>query len=67
MVKDPISNAGDAYAIPGGGTKISYALEQLSPRTTTREKPRKLNPDAAKNKINKYNLKMIGSFERAQL
>ena len=39
MVKNPPSNAGDAGSIPGRGTKISRATGQLSPRTTTREKP----------------------------
>ena len=42
MVKNLPYNAGDAGSIPGWGTKIPYALEQLSPRglelrDTTRE------------------------------
>lgn len=31
------SNAGRAGSIPGWGTKIPHAKEQLSPRATTRE------------------------------
>ena len=42
VVKNLPYNAGDAGSIPGWGTKIPYALEQLSPRglelrDTTRE------------------------------
>ena len=37
VVKNPLSNAGDAGSIPGWGTKIPHAMGQLSPRTTTRE------------------------------
>ena len=36
-------NAGDAGSIPGQGTKIPHAAEQLSPRATTREKPARFN------------------------
>ena len=32
VVKNPLSNAGDAGSIPGQGTKIPYARGQLSPR-----------------------------------
>ena len=43
MVKDLACNAGDVGSIPGLGTKISGATEQLSLRTATRaamtEKP----------------------------
>ena len=34
MVKNLPSNVEDAGSIPGPGTKISYAMGQLSPRTT---------------------------------
>ena len=37
MVKNPSWNAGDSGLIPGRGTKISCASEQLSPHTTTGE------------------------------
>ena len=37
MVKNLPSNAGDAGLIPGRGTKIPHATEQLSPRTATVE------------------------------
>ena len=36
-VKNPPSNAGDAGSIPGRGTKIPHAVEQLSPRAATTE------------------------------
>ena len=39
VLKNPPSNAGDAGLIPGQGTKIPYAMGQLSPRAATREKP----------------------------
>ena len=39
MVKNPPSNAEDPGSIPGRGTKIPHATGQLSPCTTTREKP----------------------------
>ena len=35
VVKNSPSNAGDAGSIPGRGTKIPHATEQLSPCTTT--------------------------------
>ena len=31
VVKNPPCNAGDSGSIPGGGTKIPHAAEQLSP------------------------------------
>ena len=37
VVKNPSSNAGDMGLIPGQGTKISYATEQLSLCAKTRE------------------------------
>ena len=37
VVKNPPSNAGDAGLIPGQGTKIPHAMEQLSPCATTAE------------------------------
>ena len=51
MVKNLPSNAGDAGSIPGGGTKIPHAAEQLKPRalelwspsTTARKKPARHN------------------------
>ena len=36
MVKDLPSSEGDMGLIPGWGTKILYAVGQLSPSTTTR-------------------------------
>ena len=36
VVKNPPCNAGDAGSIPGQGTKIPYAAEQLSPQAATR-------------------------------
>ena len=36
VVKNTPCNAGHSGLIPGRGTKIPYALEQLSPCTTTR-------------------------------
>ena len=36
VVKNPPSNAGDAGSIPDQGTKTAHAMEQLSPRTTTK-------------------------------
>ena len=37
MVKSPPSKAGDEGSIPGLGTKIPHATEQLNPYTTTTE------------------------------
>ena len=37
VVKNPSSSAGDMGLIPGQGTKISYATEQLSLCAKTRE------------------------------
>ena len=37
MVKNPPANAGDVGSIPGWGTKIPHAVEQLSPWATTTE------------------------------
>ena len=37
VVKNPPYNAGDAGLIPGQGTKIPHAVEQLSPHATTTE------------------------------
>ena len=34
LVKKPLCNAGDMGLIPGRGTKIPHATEQLSPRAT---------------------------------
>ena len=34
-VKNLLCNAGDTGSIPGQGTKILYAIGQLSPHTTT--------------------------------
>ena len=40
MVKNPPSNAEDAGAIPGQGSKIPHAAGQLSPRAATTEPTR---------------------------
>ena len=40
VVKNLPCNAGDASSIPGRGTKIPHAVEQLSPRATTTEAER---------------------------
>ena len=37
VVKNPPCNVGDMGLIPGLGTKIAHAVEQLSPRATKRE------------------------------
>ena len=37
MVKNPPCRAGGVDLIPDQGTKIPYAVGQLSPRATTRE------------------------------
>ena len=37
VVKDPPSDAGNAGSIPGRGTKIPYAVGQLSPCPATTE------------------------------
>ena len=37
MVKNPPANAGDSGLIPGWGTKIPHAAEQLRPGATTTE------------------------------
>ena len=37
MVKNPPCNAGNLGLIPGWGTKIPHAVDQLSPSATTRE------------------------------
>ena len=63
VVTNPPCNAGNAGSIPGRGTKIPYACEQLIPRTTTKdpawheEGPNllQLRPDAAnKDPFKKY-------------
>ena len=40
VVKNLLSNAGNADSIPGWGTKIPYSAGQLSLHTATRESPR---------------------------
>ena len=42
VIKNLPLNAGDLGSIPGQGTKIPHALEQLSPGSTTTE-PKHLN------------------------
>ena len=37
VVESPPCNAGDSGSIPGQGTKIPHALEQLNPHAATRE------------------------------
>ena len=37
MVKNPPGNAGDMSSIPGQGTTIPHAMEQLSPHPTGTE------------------------------
>ena len=39
-------NARDTGSIPGWGTKISHATEQLSPHCATREKPECCSEDS---------------------
>ena len=39
VVKNLPSNAGDSVLIPGQGTKIPHATQQLNPWAATREKP----------------------------
>ena len=43
MVKDSPSNAGDVGSIPDQGTKIPYALGQLSPLTATKIRHSQIN------------------------
>ena len=50
VVKNPPSNAGDMGPVPGWGTEIPPAAEQLSPWATTKEaRTRQWRPRAAKN------------------
>ena len=37
MVKNPPSRAGGVGSVPGQGTQIPHAAEQLSPHSTARE------------------------------
>ena len=37
VVKNPPCNAGDMGSIPGWGTKIPHAMEQISPQATSTE------------------------------
>ena len=37
VVKNPPANTGDMGSIPGQGTRVPHAVEQLSPSATTRE------------------------------
>ena len=54
VVKNPLSNAGDAGSIPGRGTKIPHAAEQVSAcalepsHHNERYHMSQLRPDAAK-------------------
>ena len=56
VVKNLPSNAGDTSSIPGRGSKIPHAAEQLSPRATTiepvhqRSQVQQLKPNAKKKK-----------------
>ena len=51
MVKNLSSNTGDGGLIPGWGTKIPYAGEQLSPHATVRKVlVSQQRPSAAKKK-----------------
>ena len=59
VVKNPPCNAGDTGLIPGWGTKIPYATEQLSPRTTNyriRALQGKIPDDATKTQRSQINL-----------
>ena len=47
VIKNLPSNAGDMGSIPGQETKIPHATGQLSPCTTTGEKPMHCNGDTA--------------------
>ena len=56
VVKNLTSNAGVAGSVPDWGTKVRHALEQLSLRATTREKPLKQQrPSTVKKKKKKIN------------
>ena len=61
VVKNPPTNAGDADSIPGQGTKIPHATEQLSLNATT-TKPANHNCDPAHPKINKIFFKKNEGF-----
>ena len=43
MVKNLLCSTGDAGSIPGLGTKIPHAREQLNPHVTTRPEAAKTN------------------------
>ena len=69
VVKNPPCNAGDTDSIPGGGTKIPHAAEQLSPQLLSlcvlelvhhkeRSHVLKLRPNAAKKKGKKLDKNM---------
>ena len=49
--KDPPSNARDVGLTAGWGSRIPYAVGQLSPHATTREKPTHLREDPVQPKI----------------
>ena len=51
VVKNPPSNTGDTGSIPGQGTKIPHAQEQVSPHTARKE-PAFSNQDPTQPKIN---------------
>ena len=64
MVRNLTCNAGDTGLIPGLGTKIPHASEQVSPHTATSEPVRPQHTiahDATKTQrsLNKYFLKKI--------
>ena len=64
MVRNLPCNAGDTGSIPGQGTKIPHASEQVSPRMATSESvhpQHKITHDATKTQcsLNKYFLKEI--------
>ena len=50
VVKNPPANAGDEGSIPGGGTKIPYALEQPSPHAPQLKKSIHCHKDTAQSK-----------------
>ena len=51
MVGNPPSSAGDAGSIPGQGTKIPHASEQLSLHASTREESARPKEDLTQPKI----------------
>ena len=55
VVKNPPSNAGDTVCIPGWGSKIPHAMEQVNQCAATREKQQKILSVAVKARHSQIN------------